>query len=342
MTTEAVNHAAGLARTLSWGCGSLSVEPLGGMLGPTEFILPDGRRVAPFQVAPWANESEWLDQPGTLRRLRGEWPCVPFGSDADRPTRGDWPGSRASMTADPFPHGYGSNHVWRFDAPSPTHISLSIAYPGDHPIASLERRVSPNPGAPAIDFELFINARHDCDLPIGLHPCFRLPENPGALLIEAHPGKGSATFPVATDESSIFARGRFLDRWNEVPLLDGSIMDVAHVPLSRDTEEVLQLLDMPGSASLWNTAEGYRVRLTWDPEHFPSALLWFSNRGRQMPPWNGRHLALGFEPVCAAFDLGTQISAAENPISKRGIATTRKFRAGEQFVTRYRLEVEAA
>ena len=202
--------------------------------------------------------------------------------------------------------------------------------------------MSPDPSAAAIDFELVVNVRHDCELSIGLHPCFRLPVTPGAMVIEAQPAKGSATFPVAPDDASIFARGQFLDRWNEVPLLDGSTLDVTHVPLPRPAEEILQLLDMPGQASLWNTTEGYRVRLIWNREHYPSALLWFSNRGRQMPPWNGRHLALGLEPICAAFDLGAQISAADNPISRRGVPTVRKFRAGERFVTRYRVEVEAA
>ncbi|MFY8031393.1 MAG: hypothetical protein ACOVO5_06140, partial [Devosia sp.] len=108
------------------------------------------------------------------------------------------------------------------------------------------------------------------------------------------------------------------------------------------TEELVQLLDMPGRAALWNSAEGYRVRLSWNPEHYPSALLWFSNRGRTFAPWNGRHLALGLEPICAAFDLGQQVSAAENPISRRGIATARSFRAGENFITKYRIEVEPA
>ena len=124
--------------------------------------------------------------------------------------------------------------------------------------------------------------------------------------------------------------------------MDGSILDVSRVPLLRPTEEILQLLDMPGHASILNTAEGYRVRLSWNPEHYPSTLLWFSNRGRQMPPWNGRHLALGLEPICAAFDLGTQISAGHNPIAGRGVPTARKVRAGERFVTRYRSVVVAA
>jgi hypothetical protein len=335
-------ESANSRRILTWGFGTLSVETLGGMLGPTSFLLPDGRSVAPFQIAPWASEKDWPELPGILRRLRGEWPCVPFGSDADRPAQDGWPASQASKTVDQFPHGYSANNAWQFQEATTSSVSLFISYPSTHPIVSLERRVSPDPNALAIDFELVVNVRRDCELPIGLHPCFRLPVAPGAMVVDVHPAKGAATFPIAADESSIFERGLFLDRWNEVPLRDGSILDVSRVPLPRPTEEILQLLDVPGKASLWNTDEGYRVQLSWNPEHYPSALLWFSNRGRQMAPWNGRHLALGVEPICAAFDLGPQISASDNPISRRGVSTARKFLAGEQFVTRYRIEIEAA
>lgn len=329
-------------RALLWDRGVVSVESLGGMLGPTLFVLPDGRQVAPFQIAPWANEPGTETLPGVLRRLRGEWPCVPFGSDAARPAQGEWPSSHSAGTLDPFPHGFGSNNHWRFDALSPSRISLSIAYPDRHPIGSLERHISPDPAHAAIDFELVVNVRSNCAVPIGLHPCFRLPATPGAMRIEVDDNVVAATSPGDVDASSIFAPGRFLERWSAVPLRDGSTLDVSRVPLARQTEDLLQLLDMDGRAALWNVAEGYRVRLSWNPEHFPSALLWFSNRGRQFAPWNGRHLALGFEPICSALDLGAQISAANNPITARGVATARKFRAGERFVTRYRVEVEPA
>ena len=330
------------SRALSWDRGVLSVESLGGMLGPTLFVLPDGRQVAPFQIAPWANQPGTEALPGILRRLRGEWPCVPFGADSDRPAQGGWPSSRSTGALDPFPHGYGSSNDWRFDAPSPSRISLSIAYPEGHPIGSLERHIAPDPAHAALDFELVVNVRSDCVLPIGLHPCFRLPTIPGAMRIEVDDGVSAATFPGDVDASSIFAPGRFSDGWNAVALRDGSTLDVSHAPLAHRTEDLLQLLAVPGRGSLWNAAEGYRVRLSWNPEHFPSVLLWFSNRGRRFAPWNGRHLALGFEPVCSAFDLGAQISAADNPIAARGVATARQFRAGERFVTRYRIEVEPA
>lgn len=332
----------GETRSLVWQHGVVSVEALGGMLGPSLFILANGQQVAPFQIAPWTNDAGADDLPGILQRLRGEWPCVPFGSDSDRVAIGDWPGSQAAVTADPLPHGYASNNAWKFEPAQAGSIVLSIDYPEEHAVRSLRRRVTPDPSAAAIDFELEIDVRQDCALPIGLHPSFRLPFSPGAMRIEVGSGVTGMTFPIEVDKSSIFEQNRLLQPWHDVPLRDGSRLDARFTPLPQATEELLQLIDMPGLAGLWNTLEGYRVNLRWNPAHFPSALLWFSNRGRQFAPWNGRHLALGLEPICSAFDLGPQISAADNPISRRGVATARQFSAGERFVTRYRVEVEPA
>jgi hypothetical protein len=332
----------GVTRSLVWAHGVVSVESLGGMIGPTLFVLPDGRQVAPFQVAPWANEAGGEALPGILKRLRGEWPCVPFGVDGDRPAKGEWPGSTATPTVDTDPHGFSSNHDWTFGAGTEGSIALSITYPEGHPIKALHRLVTPDPTTTALDFELTIEVRNDCTLPLGLHPSFRLPAKVGAMHIEVGDGITGVTFPGPVDDTSIFEQAQFQTPWRYVALEDGSRLDVSRVPLPQATEEILQLLDVPGTASLWNSAEGYRVRLSWNPEHYPSALLWMSNRGRQMAPWNGRHLALGFEPICSAFDLGPQISAADNPISRRGTKTARRFSAGERFITRYRIAVEAA
>jgi len=335
MTTQRQSAA------LAWRHGVVSVEALGGMLGPTTFVLPDGRQVSPLQIAPWADE-EQPGLPGILQRLRGEWPCVPFGRDGDRAAMGEWPVSSAVPTIDSNQHGFSSNNLWTIEPANETALQLGIAYPDAHPIAGLRRRITPDPEAAAIDIELEITARRDCDLPIGLHPVFRLPHLTGAMQLEVAGEVGAVTFPRGPDPVSIFAPDRYTADWHVVPLRDGTLLDPSRVPLARHTEEVLQLLDAPGEVALHNTAEGYRARLSWNRDHFPSLMFWFSNFGRQEPPWSGRHLALGVEPVCAALDLGPQISTSINPISTRGIPTARHFAAGETFRTRYRIAVEPA
>ena len=119
-----------------------------------------------------------------------------------------------------------------------------------------------------------------------------------------------------------------------------STRDPSTVPLVSHTEDLLQLLDVDGHAELHNLAENYRVSLDWNADQFPDLLLWFSNFGRKHSPWNGRHLALGVEPVCSAFDLGSQISSQPNPINARGKATAHVFRAGEVFETCYRVTID--
>ncbi|MEO6300316.1 MAG: hypothetical protein ABIV25_11420 [Paracoccaceae bacterium] len=308
------------------------------MLGPTLFVLPNGRQIAPFHIAPWFDRDEAKDLPGILQRLRGEWPCVPFGISSDRPAKNGWPASVAAGQVDPNPHGYSSNHQWDWLEAADA-LALSIDYPAPHPISRLERWVTPVPGRPALDFHLKIHVRTTCTLPIGLHPTFRLPGAPGAMQLEIT-ATAAATFPGLVDTSSVFAQGQIIADWHKVPLADGGTLDPSRLPLQHRTEDLLQLLGTVGMASLRNHAENYRVTLEWNSEHLPDLLLWISNRGRRHTPWNGRHLALGVEPVCSAFDLGCDISTAPNPINKRGKPTAHAFHAGEVFETRYQISVD--
>lgn len=307
------------------------------MLGPTLFVLPDGRQIAPFHIAPWFDDAV-QDQPGILQRLRGEWPCVPFGAASPRDAGAGWPASDPTAEPDPHPHGYGSNHHWHWLDAGEGALALAIDYPGDHPVAGLQRHVRPVDGQAAIDFTLTIHIRRDCTLPIGLHPVFRLPATPGAMRLDIA-AKGARTFPGRVDPSSIFAPDQCPPDWHAVRLTDGSVLDPSLLPLDRHTEDLLQLQQVGGHACLHNLAENYRVSLDWNPDHFPDLLLWFSNYGRTHAPWNDRHLALGVEPVCSAFDLGTAISAQSNPLNATGGPTARSFRAGEVFKTLYRVSV---
>lgn len=126
-----------------------------------------------------------------------------------------------------------------------------------------------------------------------------------------------------------------------VPARAGGLVDASRLPLAAETEELLQIDGLDGTASLANHSEGYRVKLSWQKEHFPSLLLWYSNRGRKAEPWNGRHVAIGIEPICSPFGLGPVTALADNPIARSGIATALEFSPDRPFVTRYRIEASA-
>jgi hypothetical protein len=220
-------------------------------------------------------------------------------------------------------------------------IKLGLVPGGDSPIAALERVITPDPGAPAIDLELRVEARADCRLPIGLHPTFRLPTQPGMARLEPGRFTRGLTYPATVEPgAATFASDATFTDLAAVPALGGGVRDATLPPFAHDTEELLQLNGIDGTAALANLAEGYRVRLRWQAEHFPSLLLWFSNRGRKQYPWNGRHLAIGIEPIRSPFGLGAATAAADNPIARAGTPTARAFAAGERFVTRYRIEAE--
>src|SRR6185312_15526587 len=330
-------------RGLGWRYGTLGVQRLGGMLAPVTFVLPNGRQVSPMHVAPWADEPAAAGLPGILRRLRGEWPCLPYGYAADNAAApAEWKAVMGVPVPDEEIHGFSSNHDWRWEEGDDASLRLSIVYPVASPVSHLVRTVTPDPKAPAVDTTMTAYIRTACRLPMGIHATFRLPEAPGSARIEPAPFRVGRSFPGAVEPGKdVFAVDAKFDDLAKVPGAAGGTVDASRVPLPTDTEALLLLLDIGGEVALANTAEGYRVRLSWQQEHFPSLQFWYSNRGRAEPPWNGRHLALGMEPICGAFDMGTNASAGDNPISRSGTATARDFAAGEIFTTRYRISAEA-
>lgn len=329
------------ARSLVWKHGVFAVDSLGGMLGRGAFLLPDGRQVSPFYVAPWWNEARaGLD--GLTQGLRGEWPCVPFGypaRSADVTPR--WAALSDDSAKFEFAHGYGSNHEWEFTGGDGSdHLAMSIRYPESDDIERLDRILRPVPDAAAIDFELIITARRDTAQPVSLHACFALPPNAGDA--ELRPGKfaGAVSYPaIIAKGATLFATDAEFSDLTQAPGIDGKPVDATRLPLDRPVEDLVQLNGADGTASLINRAGGYRVDMGWDAETLPSLIVWYSNRGRDFAPWDGRNLCVGIEPCSTAFGLSPALSAKPNPISEAGTPTAVSLKAGEPLSIRYRIGV---
>jgi len=327
-------------RGLGWAHGALTVQRLGAMLAPLTFVLADGRQVSPFHIAPWADEPEAEALPGLLRKLRGEWPCMPFGYSV--PPDG-WPDAWSRVMGPPEPdeeaHGHSSNHDWTWVDGDSRSLSLTLDYPSSSAVARVERTVTPDPAAPAVDIEFTVVVRRACRLPIGLHPVFRLPMQTGAAELKLGTFDHGRTYPDDVEPGApLFAKDATFSSLSAVPARAGGTVDASRLPLSADTEELLQIQGLDGTVALTNHAEGYRVRLSWQKEHFPSLLLWYSNRGRKAFPWNGRHVAIGVEPICSPFGLGPATATADNPIAQSGVPTALEFTPERPFTTRYRIE----
>ncbi len=105
-----------------------------------------------------------------------------------------------------------------------------------------------------------------------------------------------------------------------MPATDGTL-DLNRLPLPLHTEELLQLQDCAPPFSLYYEKEGVEVSLFWDPQQLPDVMLWVSNGGRSVFPWNNRNYALGVEPVNGVFDLGRVATPPARPSAGKRAAS---------------------
>jgi hypothetical protein len=320
-------------RSLVWPHGRAELQCLGAMLAPVVFSAPGQADFAPMQVAPWADEPGAEVLPGILRRLRGEWPCVPFGAtDCPPELPSGW---QPKAAGDSWGHGYGVNHDWTWLPPTDASVlALTITTPDG---TRLVRRVRAIVDAPALELELVVEVSAPRRWPIALHPTLRLDAGRVALHVP-HAGKG-ITYPVPANPGvSLLAPNQTFDHLNAVPRADGSVADLAHYPQTIDSEELLQLQDISGPVTMHYLDAGWALTLDWDRALLPDLMLWVSHRGRRHAPWNGRHWALGLEPLNGVFDLGRVATPpAEHPLADHaGIALV----PGVPWVLRYRIAAQ--
>jgi hypothetical protein len=327
-----------LAWRLQWEHGSAEVQALGGMLGPVTFRLGEERELDVMHVAPWAGMTRASALPGLMRRLRGEWPCVPFGR-TDLPP--DLPaGWQPRDPGDTWPHGYAANHRWECVSATPTRVHLAIEYPADSPVSRIERVIEAAADAPALEITLTVHARYAGRMPAGLHPTFRLPPAPGRVrvLLGGHEGIYSYPASPAGAVSRLVPDARSEDL-SAMAGVDGAL-DLSRLPLAVAGEELVQVKGIHGAADRAPLTLHYLdydacVGLWWDTAQLPDLMLWISNGGRIHFPWMSRHLALGAEPVNGQFDLGRVASAPQDhPLASRtGIALD----PAQPWTTRYRI-----
>jgi hypothetical protein len=318
--------------TLKWPHGEATVQSLGGMLAPVRFELGAGRSVSPFHVAPWGDDPQW---PGLMRALRGEWPCLPFGT-TEAPL-GLPDGFESHEADDAWRHGYSSNHMWQCVEQTDQALRLRIDYPPGSPVECLERFIEANPIEASLTVSLTVRVRRDVTLPIALHPTFAVPQEGVEVL--ACPYRAVHTYPVAIEpEYSQILHNRTFASLTKLETHDGSF-DLSRLPLPLQTEELVQLEGCVPPFVLRYPTDKAEVRLDWDTADFPDAVLWISNGGRNYEPWTNRNFALGVEPVRGFFDLGRVVTPpADHPLASR---TGFAFEAGKPRTIRYRLSAAA-
>lgn len=315
--------------TIARGTSTGRVQLRGAMVTGS-FVVGD-RTVEPFYVAPW----DGFPADPLLDRLRGDFLCVPFGSTPAGELPAGWasPGPRPGECA----HGYSANADWEVAALTEESVMLTLRYPAGDPVERVTRTVTCLDDG--LEFEGRIMAREAADLPIGVHPTFRLPDRPYGATLRLPAGAFLASPPLPTEPLARILPGSIFHDPTAAPAVDGAA-DITELPWANANEDLLLLADVEeGRVELLNHDEGYRVAVTWDHRLLRHLMLWISNFGRDADPWSGRNRALGLEPITGAFDYGAAVSAAPNPLAARGAATTVHVEPGQEVVLRHRVTV---
>ncbi|MBW8898941.1 MAG: hypothetical protein JF619_12705, partial [Massilia sp.] len=229
---------------LQWEHGSADIQSLGGMLGPVNLRLDGERGLETMHVAPWSDTTAASNLSGVLRRLRGEWPCVPFGR-TDQP-RDLPPGWSTHTPDDLWEHGYAANHHWQCLEATPLRVHLAIDYPPDAAVARVERVIAADPTASAIDITLTIFARRAARLPVGLHPTFRLPPARGRVQLRLGEHEGIHSYPTSAGGLSHLVPDTRSDSLASMAGTHGTL-DLSRLPLATPSEELMQVRGLRGS-----------------------------------------------------------------------------------------------
>lgn len=293
---------------------------LGGHLGPVAFRLGH-RLVAPYSVAPWAEEKIGAEMPALLRALRGDFFCAPFGGNGT-PHRGE----------QHPPHGESANATWRLRAfdragdRSTLHASLETTVrPG-----KIEKAITLIEGHAAVYQRHVITAGGAMGL--GHHAMLKFPDLPGSGVVSTSRFVHAQVLPEPFERPenrgySALQAGAVFRSLERVPLLNGRTTDVSRYPARRGFEDLVMLTADAKLPFAWTAVTFPRERYVWfalrDPRLLRHTILWISNGGRHYAPWNGRHVSvMGLEDVTSYFHLGLAESVRPNALSRRGLPTS--------------------
>ncbi len=308
----------------SWRVATTSVEAYltrqGGHLGPITFYLA-GRSIAPYALAPWAEEATSKALPPVLRALRGDFFCMPFGSN-DASFRGE---------SHP-PHGETANERWKL-----------VSVRREKGLAMLHATLDTRIRAGQVDKHITLRGDHHAvysrhvirgmggRMCLGHHAMLKFPDAPGSGMITTSPFLYAQTAPepVELPENrgySVLQPGASFTSLRSVPTITGDRADLSRFPARKGYEDLVMLVSDPSEGFAWTAVTFPEQRYVWfalkDPSVLRHTVFWISNGGRHYAPWNGRHSGvMGLEEVTSYFHYGLSPSAGDNSLQDRGYAT---------------------
>lgn len=307
----------------SWKIESSTVEAyvtrLGGHLAPVTFD-GRGRKIRPFDVAPWHSEKLDASIPVCVRLLRGDFLCMPFAGSA-KPFRGK-----------SYPlHGETASSAWRFKTLTRegTATTLHVFMPLKISGGRVDKLITLVDGHPALYCRHIVSGVEGPMNP-GHHATLQFPDEPGSGRISTSRFVFGMTHPGGFEDP---AKGGYCAlKYNsvfktleKVPLATGGWTDLSRYPARRGFEEIAIIVSDRSLPFAWTAVTFPRHGYVWfalkDPRVLPETIFWISNQGRYYPPWNGRHVGVMGLEEAASFCAGIDVSAGRNPLSRRGFPT---------------------
>jgi len=297
-----------------------TVYPTAALFTDIEFKLPSGRWVQPMATAPWG---EALDPaiPGHLRRLGGEFFCLPFGGGGTvRDPIAGWESLATASPNEPM-HGPAANAEWQIVAQDRHSVRLSLDLPEDYIVSRIERCITLGADRPVANAAITLEIRESGRVPVAFHPILRLPAEVSRLHLSAEFARGF-TYPALIEPDRMACEpGQTFAHLQNVPKRRGGSVDLSRLPLGPRVDDVVLLAGMSGPLRAAFYDDGYALTVDWPRDLLPHCLVWIHDRGIDVPPWNGSYRGIGIEPLASAFDAPWAVSLGENPLARAGFPT---------------------
>jgi hypothetical protein len=304
----------------------LAVTRLGGMMAPVTFFWNSNKPVAPYYIAPWAEEDRNPDPP-VLRPLRGDFFCLPFGANA---------GTDGLYTV----HGEPASEPWSLEQLREESGSayMELSQEVRAPECRVVKRLWLRAGEHVVYTQHEITGANGA-FPLGHHATLAPPPH-GALRIshsEYSFGMTGArpSGPMIDDEYFALPPLAVFERLEEVPTVwsEPPGIDCSRFPRADGFSDILSLFAGRDAHIGWTAATADEAGYVWftlkDARLLPCTLFWFEERGRRGEPWLGRNRCIGLEEICGFHAIGLPEAGAPNEINRRGTATAVNLTPGQ-------------
>jgi hypothetical protein len=316
---------------LESGTVRLAVAHAGAQMAPVTFYRDGDRPIQPYYISPWQGEGLALDPP-VLGPLRGDFFCLPFGSNG-----GPYEGRTF------VPHGEPAGAPWTAVGASKEGAvtTLTLTLRTNVPAGTITKTIRLVDGQNVVYSQERLEG-YALKTSLGHHAILAVPEKEGSLRIATSPIRFGRTSPVlfsdpVQGEYQSFAVGGRFDSLTRVPLAwkDVPAADATSFPARTGFADLLAVFSRPSEELprqlAWTTATNQDGGYLWfsmrDPRILPATVFWIENHGRHGAPWNGRNRCLGLEDVCCYYNEGLPASALPNDLNAQGVPTALELRA---------------